>query len=216
QTVNTAIALNYRPDPGSIPAIYATIGEANETWENVLMRPAVEEVTKSVTADNTAAELVTKREMVKAEITELLIKRLAKENFIVTEVSITDFSFSPSFMAAIEAKQVAEQEAMRAENELTKHTTDVKKKEETAKAEAAATLTRAEAERQATVLKARGVAEAIQIEAAAEADYHEQTGKALTAETLRLREIQRWDGDTPDVVTSENLGIMLNRPAAKK
>ena len=54
---------------------------------------------------------------------------------IVESVSITDFNFSPEFARAIEAKQVAEQDALRAAREL-----------ERARIEAQQQVARAEAE----------------------------------------------------------------------
>jgi hypothetical protein len=53
---------------------------------------------------------------VKSDITVYIIDKLQDKGIIVTEVSITDFKFSPEYDKAIEAKQVAEQDALTAEN----------------------------------------------------------------------------------------------------
>jgi regulator of protease activity HflC (stomatin/prohibitin superfamily) len=70
---------------------------------------------KSATAKKTAEEILTKRAELKTEIDDSLRERLAKYGVTVTDVSITNLTFSQEFTAAIERKQIAEQEAKQAE-----------------------------------------------------------------------------------------------------
>jgi regulator of protease activity HflC (stomatin/prohibitin superfamily) len=201
QNVQTSIAVNYRADGIRAVEIYSEIGHQPEVWEATIFQPQIQEVLKSVTARYTALELITKRPEVKAEITQVLTERITVEPFIVEQVSITDFTFSEVYMGAIEAKQVAEQEAQRAQNKLDQNALDVQKLEQQAKAEKSATITRAE-----------GDAEALRIQAEAEASYHRAISAAATSASLRHAEIERWDGHTPMYVGEA--GIML--PASKR
>lgn len=113
QTVKTNLALNFRVNPIDTPEIYKTIGI---NYQDVIISPIIQEAVKSKTALYTAEELVGKRGEVKQEITTYITDKLSDKGLIVTEVSITDFKFSEEFERAIEAKQVAEQDAKTAKN----------------------------------------------------------------------------------------------------
>ena len=71
------------------------------------------EVTKAVVAQFNASELLTKREAVSKMIGDLLIARAADFHILLDDVSITHLAFSKEYTAAVEAKQVAQQDAER-------------------------------------------------------------------------------------------------------
>lgn len=114
QKVITEIAVNWRIDPKEVNRVYQQVGEEKDIV-NGIMTPAVSEVLKAATAKKTAEEIITKRTELKAEIDNSLKNRLADYGVIVNDVSLVDFSFSPEFSKAIEAKQISEQEAKQAE-----------------------------------------------------------------------------------------------------
>ncbi len=186
QNVATTVAVNYRLKPQSAVDVYASLGQDPVTWESTVFAPQIKEGLKSVTARYKARELIAQRAKVKAEITALLEERISGEHFEVLQVSITDFTFSAKYMAAIEAKQVAEQAAQQAQNELERNKLDVQKVEQQATAEAAATLTRVQAEAQATRMRAE-----------ADADYHRKLSTTATPTSLRHLELERWNGTSP-------------------
>jgi prohibitin 2 len=71
-------------------------------------------VTKAVVAQYNASELLTKRELVSRQIREMLIRRSADFHILLDDVAITHLAFSKEYTAAVEAKQVAQQDAERA------------------------------------------------------------------------------------------------------
>lgn len=74
----------------------------------------VNEVTKAVVAQYNASELLTKRNIVSSQIREMLHRRAAEFNIVLDDVGITHLAFSKEYTAAVEAKQVAQQDAERA------------------------------------------------------------------------------------------------------
>ena len=71
-----------------------------------------------MTANYNAEELITKRPLVKSDIEQAIRDRLNQFDIVTEVISITDFEFSALFNKAIESKVEAEQNALRAENDL--------------------------------------------------------------------------------------------------
>ena len=142
QEIIAKVALNYHVDPLNVDKVYKNIGFEYETR---IISPAIQESVKASTAQFTAEELITKRSEVKKEIKDNLTKRLSQYNIIIDDFSIVDFNFSDEFNKAIEAKQTAEQRALKAQNDLKRIEIEAKQKIETAKAAAESIKIQAEA-----------------------------------------------------------------------
>jgi regulator of protease activity HflC (stomatin/prohibitin superfamily) len=135
QTVNAKVAVNLRLDPNKINDLYRTVGVS---WQSRIVDPAIQETVKATTAQFTAEELITRRPEVAANITKALSDRLITHDILVQNVSITNFDFSDAFNAAIEAKQVAQQNVAKATQELEQAKIDVQKTIASAQAQAEA------------------------------------------------------------------------------
>jgi regulator of protease activity HflC (stomatin/prohibitin superfamily) len=114
QDVYTDVALNWHIVPEETHLIFQQIGEQNAIVQHII-NPAVEEVLKAVMAMYTAEEIITKRGQVKTGVDQALIERLRPYHIDVDDISLVHVHFSNRFSDAVEAKQVAEQEAKRAE-----------------------------------------------------------------------------------------------------
>jgi regulator of protease activity HflC (stomatin/prohibitin superfamily) len=114
QDVFTDVALNWHIVPAQANLVYQQIGDEGEVVERII-NPAIEEVLKAVMALYTAEQIITQRGEVKAGIDKLLESRLAQYNIDVDDISLVNIRFSQRFSEAVEAKQIAEQEAKRAE-----------------------------------------------------------------------------------------------------
>lgn len=115
QDVTLSVALNYHIIPDKANVVYQTIGIE---FKERIIDPAIQEVTKAVSAKYSAEELITKRPEVSTAMKEALTEKLIEYNIAVDAVSIVTFSFSKVFMDAIEAKQTAEQHALKAKRDL--------------------------------------------------------------------------------------------------
>ena len=115
QDVDLSVALNYHIIPDKANFVYQTIGLQ---FKQRIIDPAIQEVMKAVSARYTAEELITKRPAVSREMKAALTERLLSSNISVDAFSIISFSFSQTFTDAIEAKQTAEQNALKAKRDL--------------------------------------------------------------------------------------------------
>ncbi|MCZ7625274.1 MAG: prohibitin family protein [Candidatus Methylomirabilis sp.] len=135
QDVSSTVAINYHIMPDKANVVYQSIGVG---FKERIIDPAVQEVVKAVTAKYTAEELITKRPAVSDAMKATLTERLMLHNIAVDAFSIVGFSFSKVFMEAIEAKQTAEQLALKARRDLERIKIEAEQKVTAAKAEAEA------------------------------------------------------------------------------
>jgi len=173
QEAHSTIAVNYHVSPSKANWVYQNLGK---DYREKVIDPTVQEVVKAITARYTAVELITQREKVRYEIKNLLKERLIAYNIIIDDFSIVNFSFSKQFTQAIEAKQAAEQLALKAQRDL-----------ERVKIEAEQKITQARAEAEALKLQKENVTPELvklrQIEAA-------------------MKAIEKWNGQLPRVTAS--------------
>lgn len=134
QTVESQLALNYHLKADLANKLWQEVGA---DYESRLVDPSIQESVKAVTAKFTAQELIEQRAKVKDEIKSELFTRLSNY-FVVDEFSIIDFTFSDEYEKAVEAKQVAQQSALKAENDLQRIKTEAAQRIAQAKAEAEA------------------------------------------------------------------------------
>lgn len=133
QDVSSRVALNYHVVPDKANVVYQKIGIQ---FRERIIDPAILEVVKAVTAKYTAEELITKRPAVSEAMRLALMERLIENNIAVDAFSIVIFSFSKVFTEAIEAKQTAEQLALKAKRDLDRIRIEAEQKITAAKAEA--------------------------------------------------------------------------------
>lgn len=111
QMIQISLRILFRPNDSRLPFIYRRLGT---DYEERVLPSIVNEVTKAVVAKYNASELLTKRELVSREIIDILSRRASDFEILLDDVSITHIAFSKEYTAAVEAKQVAQQESERA------------------------------------------------------------------------------------------------------
>lgn len=170
QPVSTHVAVNYSVNKESAYNLMNNIGG---NYDTVIINPAVQEIVKEVTARYQAEELIAKRDVVAGEISEHLTSRLAKYDLIVNEINIVNFKFSDAFNQSIEAKQVAQQQALKASNDLKRIQIEAQQK-----------IAQAEAEAEALKLKKQEV-----------------TPELVQLKQIEVQEkaLEKWDGKLPQV-----------------
>lgn len=198
QVVTTKVAVQWAVVSKFAPQILQNFGVGQ--LDITVMQPAIQEVVKAVSAQYTAEELITKRNEVKTAIVvqlEAFVKQtLSGKNLVgaikIANVAVTDFQFSKEFNDSIESKVKAEQDSLRAKNEMNTRVTqaEAKASEVTLAAEAAAKSTKLAADATAYQTDAESKARAAAITREANAL---QSNPGL----VQLRIAERWDGKLP-------------------
>ncbi|MBI2958017.1 MAG: prohibitin family protein [Chloroflexi bacterium] len=201
QDVKTGIALNWRLDPGAAAEVYKTLGLE---YINRIAAPAIQETIKQITARYNAEDLILKREEVKGAITESLSTRLLQRGIITETVSITDFQFSTTFIAAIEAKVAAEQSVLEARNKLERVKVEAQQREAEAKGEASA-----------RIAKAEGEAEYIRVVTDAQVAANNAIAASLTPNVLQYILLDRLGDDIKVMIIPSGQGLSLVVPEIK-
>lgn len=188
QVVTSEFSVQHSIRAEMAPLAFTTIGDLSR-FDETVVSPAAKEAFKSVAARFSAEELITRREVVKQQVVgemQEFIDQTLKDKGIpgalhISNVAITDFDFSAGYTASIEAKVVAQQKALQAENDKLRRITEAsamaKEKELAADAEAYQV-------------------EKVSIQRAAAL---EREAKALAAnkDLLQLRAIEKWTGAVP-------------------
>lgn len=165
QNVKIHSVVNYNLDPKEVGQIYQQYGLDAESR---ILQPNLEASVKQTVAKYSAEELLSKRGEVTSEI-ESAFRQAIPNTFIVTKYALVNETFSDAYEAAIEQKQVAQQNAEKADNDLK----------------------RIKIEAEQRVAQATAEAEAIKIQAEA---IQQQGG----ASYVNLKAVEKWDGHLPD------------------
>mmetsp|Transcript_25292 Transcript_25292/g.24247 ORF Transcript_25292/g.24247 Transcript_25292/m.24247 type:complete len:321 (-) Transcript_25292:165-1127(-) len=111
QMVTIGVRVLHKPDPNELVWLWRHLGR---TYDERVLPSLMNECAKAVVARYNASELLTKRAQVSADISRELAARSRNFKIILEDTAITHLSFSPEYSKAVEAKQVAQQEAERA------------------------------------------------------------------------------------------------------
>ena len=125
---------------------------------------------------------------------------MGEYGLLIEKFNIVNFDFSAEFNAAIEQKQVAEQNLLKTQTEQEQ------------------AIVIAEAEAKKKVIAAEAEAEAIMAQAQAQADANQLLNDSLTELVLQNKMLEQWDGQLPMVNGSDSsllLGLDVNEVAKK-
>lgn len=207
QEVNVIYTVNYQINKANAQEIYRTIGK--DYFDTIVMPKALEAV-KSVFAKYTAEALVESRSSLSKEIEAILVDDLNKQNIQITATSIENIDFTDAFTNAVEAKQVAEQNKLKAQTEQAQATLE-------AQAQAERQVIKAQADADASILAAKADAEVAKISSDSalyqgekEASILQRVGEQLAKypDLVKYKYIEGWDGKMPQTILGNSDVIM--------
>ncbi|MCK9257378.1 MAG: prohibitin family protein [Sulfurospirillaceae bacterium] len=177
--VSIDITVQYRLNPTNAPQTIASWGLS---WEDKIINPVVRDVVRAVAGQYSAEALPTNRNTIAAQIEEGMRSKMESQPNMPAElltVQLREIILPPKIKEQIERVQVARQEAERAKYEVIRANQEALKK---------AAL--AEGTAQAKIIEARGEADAIKIQADANAYANIEIAKSINKQLLELRQIE--------------------------
>jgi regulator of protease activity HflC (stomatin/prohibitin superfamily) len=189
QEVSMKYTVNYQINSADAMTIYKTIGV--KYYDNVIV-PNITEAVKTSVAKYTAEALVNNRSDLAVKIEEDLTSRLNAYNIILVSTAVEDMDFTDAFTDAVEAKQVAQQNKLKAETEA---------EQKVIEAEAAAKVKGVEADAEAYQIK---------VKADAEAAANKEIAASLTDSLINYMYYQTWNGELPEVSGADS--VIIKQP----
>jgi regulator of protease activity HflC (stomatin/prohibitin superfamily) len=196
QPVKVSMTVRYSIATDRVAEVYEKYSHNGDLSSYV--QTATQEVFKAVTARYTAVDLIGQRAKVSNDIGAALREKLAVYGASVINIDMRSFSFSPSYMSAINEKVTQEQLRLGAENKLKTVESEQKQKVAIAEAEASARRAQADGEAYANLKVATAQAESLRVQNAA---------LAQNKDVLELRRIEveqtkaaKWDGKLPTAI----------------
>lgn len=185
QSLKLHMSVTFHLDRNKIIDLHSNTGK---NYLHIVIEPSVLASAKDALGKMEAGEIVEKRELATKSIFNTMQKTLETYGINVTMVNITDIDYSDVYEKAVEAKQVAQQDAQREKNETLKIKEQAEQQIVRAEAEAKIKTTMAEAEAKAILIKAEAEAKAIDLKNKSLA-----TSPAIIEYTIA----QQWDGKLP-------------------
>ena len=191
QEVEVVFTLNYQISKEYAMNIYKTIGK---NYFDTAVSPIITESVKTVAARYTAEDLINKRNELAMAIETDMKEKLLIFNIELVSTSIEDMDFTDAFTDAVEEKQVAAQNKLKAETEAAQRV--------------------AEAEAEAQIRRVTAEAEAYEIlqRAEAEAQANQKLAESITDRLIEYRYYEVWDGKLPQMVMGESTTPMVQIP----
>lgn len=208
QEVTLTYTVNYQIDKANAQNIYKNIGV---DYFDKVVQPKILEAVKGVFAKYNAETLIASRGILSKEIEEVLSLSLSQYNVQLVSTSIEDIDFTESFTDAVEAKQVAEQNKLRAQTEQEQAIIE-------ANAKAEMKVIDADALAKSQIVAAQADAEVAKIGADA-AEYQGQKDAAIMSnlgemlqkypELIQYYYATNWDGQLPETMLSDGTSVLM-------
>ena len=191
QPVSIDVSMSFELDPLRTPHLYTTFRRDIETVQHTYVKQAIRQVLQEVIGSEEIAAVIGPRKAeVVARAQGLLATRLQQYGILVKQFTINELRAPPSVIEAINQKNVMQQQALTAQNELQKN----------------------QFQAQGDSIKAAGRAKAILAEAQAQAEANRQLSASITGTLVQYEMAKRWDGKMPMVSGGGMPMIQLPKP----
>ncbi len=178
QPVSLDVAMSFEIDPVKVPALYQTFRTDITTIQHGYVKQTIRQALQEVVGDEAIADIMgPKKAQTVSRVQGLLQERLMQYGIMVKQFTLNEFRAPQSVIDAINTKNVMQQQALTAQNELQKN----------------------EFQARGDSIKAAGRAKAITAEAEAQARANRLLAESLTPTLVQYRLIDKWNGSMPQV-----------------
>jgi regulator of protease activity HflC (stomatin/prohibitin superfamily) len=193
QPLSLDVSLSFELDPAQTPKLYSTFRTDIDQITHGFVKQAIRQSLQEVVGTEPIADVIGPK---KAEATTraraLIAQRLQPYGFEVRQFTINELRAPPAVMEAINQKNVMQQQALTAQNELQKNTFQA----------------------QGDSIKAAGRAKAITAEAEAQARANQLLSQSITPTLVQYELSKKWNGQMPQVTGGAT--PLLQLPTAAK
>ncbi|MBX9927330.1 MAG: prohibitin family protein [Gemmatimonadaceae bacterium] len=191
QPLSLDVSMSFELDPMKVPKLYSTFRTDIETIQHSYVKQAIRQALQEVAGEEAIADVIgPKKAEATGRVQGLLEKRLEGFGIHVRQFTINELRPPSTVIDAINTKNVMQQQALTAQNELQKNTFQA----------------------QGDSIKAAGRAKAILTEAQAQAKANELLSRSITATLVQYEMAKRWDGKMPMVSGGGMPMIQLPKP----
>lgn len=200
ERVYLTMKMGYSLNGSSATEVYRNYGQYY--IDNLMPVEEIFDIIKSVTAEYEIDDFAAKREEVMQRSLEKLRERFSERGINITSLSLSDYNFEEQMEQSIEEMNIAiqEQKTQKTINEVAL---------ENAKNRRLVAEEQANAEAEKERIAAQGRADAVLIEAQAQAEANKKLAESITPEIIEYNKIQQWDGANSKVVTSSDGGVYV-------
>ena len=178
QPVSLDVSLSFELDPSKAPTLYSTFRTDIEAIQHGYVKQAIRQALQEVVGSEEIAEILgPKKAETVGRTQELISTRLSQYGFMVKQFTINEIRAPQAVMDAINTKNVMQQQALTAQNELQKNTFQA----------------------QGDSIKAAGRAMAILAEARAQAEANRLLSQSITPTLVQYEMTKKWNGQMPQV-----------------
>ena len=197
QTATLALSVTYHIRADQIQEVYTRYN--TDGIFKLAILPRVNEVSKTVFGQFTAARAIQERGELNRKLTESIQAALADIPVVIENIQIENVDFSNAYEQAVEQAARAKADVERAKSELARVEQEAQQKVKNAQAEADAARAKADADAYATRAKADAEAYSVKIRGEADAEALHARGKALqdNPRMIELIQAERWSGVLP-------------------
>jgi regulator of protease activity HflC (stomatin/prohibitin superfamily) len=178
QPLSLDVSMSFELEPAKVPMLYSTFRTTIAQIQHSYVKQAIRQSLQEIVGGEPIADIIgPKKAEATMRVTRLLEQRLAPYGFQVKQFTINELRPPVSVIEAINAKNVMQQQALTAQNELQKNTF----------------------QSQGDSIKAVGRAKAILAEARAQAEANRLLAESITPTLVQYEMSKRWDGKMPMV-----------------
>jgi len=191
QPVSLDVSMSFELDPDKAPNLYSTFRRDIEAIQHGYVKQAIRQALQEVIGNEEIAAVIgPKKAEAVNQTQQLLSQRLTQYGIVVKQFTINELRAPQAVIEAINQKNVMQQQALTAQNELQKN----------------------QFQAQGDSIKAAGQAKAILAVAEAQSKANELLSRSVTANLVQYEMAKKWDGKMPQVSSGTMPLLQIGKP----